>query len=112
MSAGIRAKRFPAMGYAIVLVAIVFLAALPLISVFATYLIADANACTVNEANVHPCVVMGTDIGGLLYFMGVMGWFMLATIPFGAMAVLVWLVVLIIHYLAYRAANTKPGPDQ
>jgi hypothetical protein len=112
MSAGVRAKRFPAMGYLIVLVVIVFLATLPLISVFATYLIADANACTVNEANVHPCVVMGTDIGGLLYFLGMMGWFMLATIPLGAMAVLAWLVVLVIHYLAYRAANTNPGPDQ
>jgi hypothetical protein len=55
---------------------------------------------------------MGTDIGGLLYFLGMMGWFMLATIPLGAMAVLAWLVVLVIHYLAYRAANTNPGPDQ
>ncbi|UYN98784.1 MAG: hypothetical protein KIT02_12665 [Devosia sp.] len=101
-------RRFPWLVYAIILGAILLFAAAPLLSVYFTYLVADAHGCTVNEASVHPCMVLGSDWGGLLYFTGVMGWFGLATLPLGGGAVIVWLVVVIIHYIAWRRAqNTE-----
>ena len=49
------------------------------------------------------------DVGGLLYFTGVMGWFMLATIPLGGGALIVWLVILIIHRIAWgRMQKANP----
>jgi hypothetical protein len=94
------AARFPWGLYVIALVVIVLVAAAPILSVYFTYLVADAHGCTVNEASVHPCMVMGSDWGGLLYFTGMMGWFMLATIPLGGGALIVWLVLLLIHFFA------------
>lgn len=102
------AKPFPWRLYIVILVVIVLFAVAPLISVYFTYLIADANGCTVNEATVHPCMVMGMDWGGLLYGTGVMGWFMLATLPLGGGALIVWLVMLIIHYFAWRQKAGTP----
>ncbi|MBJ3786608.1 hypothetical protein [Devosia sediminis] len=104
-----RPARFPWRTYAILFVVIALFAAAPLLSVYFTYLVADANACTVNEATVHPCIVLGMDVGGLLYFTGVMGWFMLATIPLGGGALIVWLVILIIHRIAWgRMQKANP----
>ncbi len=94
--------KFPWHIYLVILVVIVLFAAAPFLSVLFTYAIADANNCVVNEATVNPCMVMGADWGELLYFTGVMGWFMLVTIPLGGGALIVWLVILLIHYLAWR----------
>jgi hypothetical protein len=47
-------------------------------------------------------MVMGSDWGELLYGMGVMGWFMLATIPVGLFVLGGWLVALIAHRIAWR----------
>lgn len=100
--------RFPWRAYLIALVLIVLFAAAPFLSVYFTYAVADAHGCTVNEATVHPCIVWGSDWGELLYFTGVMGWFMLATIPLGGGALIVWLVLLLIHYLAWRRKAATP----
>ena len=94
--------RFPWLAYAIAFAVILLLALAPLGSVYFTYLVADANGCTVNEATIHPCMVWGADWGGLLYFTGMMGWFMLASIPLGGGALIVWFVILLIHYFAWR----------
>jgi predicted MFS family arabinose efflux permease len=102
------ALRFPWRNYLVILVVIVLFAAAPLISVYFTYLVADSHGCTVNEATIHPCIVLGADLGGLLYVTGVMGWFMLATIPLGGGALIVWLVILLIHYLAWRQKARSP----
>lgn len=94
-------KRFPSWAYGLALLAIAVFAFWPLASVYFTYLVADANGCTVNEATVHPCMVMGMDWGGLLYATGVMGWFMLATLPLGGGAFIVWLASLVIHRIGW-----------
>jgi hypothetical protein len=44
-----------------------------------------------DEGNIHACPLLGVDLGGVLYFFGMFGWFMLMTIPFGAIGFLVWL---------------------
>ncbi|KKB76304.1 hypothetical protein VW29_21010 [Devosia limi DSM 17137] len=90
-----------------VLVMILLFALWPVLSVCFTYLVAEATGCVVNEAGINPCLVLGQDIGGVLYTTGVMGWFMLVTLPLGGGALIVWPVMLIIHRLAWR--RTQPG---
>ena len=83
----------------------------PLISVAIAGSIASANGCQLDEGSIHPCVVNGQDIGDTLYSMGVMGWFMLVTIPLGIAAAAVYLVLVGGFYLARyclrRRANGK-----
>ncbi|KKB07821.1 hypothetical protein [Devosia chinhatensis] len=102
------AKPFPWRLYVVLFTLIVLFTLAPLISVYFTYLVADANGCTVNEATIHTCMVLGMDWGGLLYTTGVFGWFMLATIPLGGGALIVWLVMLLIHYFAWRQKARTP----
>ena len=93
--------RFPWWAYWLFLAAILVFALWPVASVWLTYTLADAHGCAVNEAYAQPCMIMGSDWGGLLYGMGVVGWFMLATVPLGGGALLVWLASLIIHRIAF-----------
>ena len=70
---------------------VIFLVAgAPMISVIIAGSIASWHGCTLHEGFVNPCVVNGRDIGETLYAMGVMGWFMLVTIPLGALGFIVW----------------------
>jgi len=56
----------------------------------------------VDEGSVHPCMINGKNYGQLLYTLGVMGWLMLVTLPAGALAFVLWLIVLIIHRTNWR----------
>jgi len=71
----------------------------PLLCVLTCATIARRYGCQVDEANAHPCIVLGRDIGGLLYDLGVMGWLMLVTIPTGAFALLIFTLVLVANKL-------------
>ena len=97
-----RRARFPWVLYWIVLLPIVLVALAPVGSVVACGVIANAHGCRVDEGSVHPCVVNGRDYGPLLYQLGVMGWLMLVTLPAGAVAFAVWLIVLLLHRCAWR----------
>ncbi|MGV8833826.1 MAG: hypothetical protein ACOH2N_17800 [Devosia sp.] len=101
--------RFPWLVYGIIWTVIMLLTLLPLFSVLFTAGVAGANGCQVDEGSVHSCMVMGQDWGELLYFTGVMGWLMLVTFPLGGGAFIVWLIVLIIHRLAWRRAHRSPA---
>ena len=63
--------------------------------------IANANSCQVDEGSAHSCMVLGADWGEVLYVLGVMGWFMLITLPIGAGAAIVCLLTLVIHRIAW-----------
>lgn len=104
------AKRFPWKVYGLALAIIVLLAAAPLIGVFIADALAQSNGCVLNEGSTNPCVIMGADWGGALYTLFVLGWLMLATLPLGMGAVMVLIVVLIIHYLAWRNAQDRTDP--
>ena len=65
----------------------------PIISVVIAGLLASHFGCHVDEGSVHPCPAFGTDIGDLLYFMGVLGWLMLMTIPALVLALIGWIAV-------------------
>ena len=95
-------KRFPWIPYWIVLVLIMLVALAPVFSVMACGFIANAFGCRVDEGSVHPCIINGIDYGQLLYTLGVLGWLMLGTIPGGAIAFVIWLLVLIIHRVSWQ----------
>lgn len=79
----------------------------PVASVMIAGSIAEANNCQLDEGSVHPCIVNGNDMGEQLYSMGVMGWFMLVTIPTGLIALAVYGVILLIIWLVVRNRNSK-----
>lgn len=98
-------RRFPWRVYVWVLIVIILVALGPLIGVVVAGGIASANGCTLHEGFANPCVVVGVDMGGLLYGLGVLGWLMLASIPLGAMALLGWALVLGLHHWRWRVAG-------
>lgn len=55
----------------------------PILSVLLAGFIADLIGATLNESEAHPSIVMGFDIGGILYSMFVFGWFAMVTLPTG-----------------------------
>lgn len=73
--------------------------ALPFLSVGLVMLVGGALGCELNEAQVLPCVVFGVDIGGVLTYLGVLGWLMLVSWPFllvgGALLALAGLIALV-----------------
>lgn len=103
-----RSLKFRMMAWAFAL--IVSFALMPVISVMTSIGIASIAGCHLNEASTHPCVIMGVDIGGLLALMFVAGWFALATVPAGAVALLIWAVVAIALFI--RSRSHKRSPDE
>lgn len=103
------APRFPWRVYGLLLLAILVLSLWPIASVIFAGSVANAHGCVLNEGSVHPCMVLGSDWGEALYGFGVMGWFMLATLPLGGGALIVWLIVLLIHRAAW-GRNHKAAP--
>ncbi|MEP0320612.1 hypothetical protein [Bauldia litoralis] len=81
---------------------IIGIAVAPMISVMVAGSIAKANGCVLHEGFVNPCVVDGKDMGETLYAMGMMGWLMIATIPAGIIALIVWLIVATIMLVTGR----------
>ncbi|ODT80726.1 MAG: hypothetical protein ABS76_14740 [Pelagibacterium sp. SCN 64-44] len=96
-----RPARFPYWAYGLALAVILLFALAPLISVYVASAIAEAHHCPLNEGSVNSCLVGGMDLGPLLYTLFVLGWFMLATLPLGGGALLVWLASLIIHRIGW-----------
>ena len=83
-------KRFPWLCYFLALFVIVAFAFAPIGSVILCAAIANTYGCKVDEGSVHPCIINGHDYGELLCSLGVMGWFMLVTIPGGWLHLLVY----------------------
>src|SRR6266403_62770 len=105
-------RRFPWVLYLLALFAILAFAFAPIGSVMLCAGIANAHGCKVDEGSIHPCIINGHDYGELLYQLGVMGWFMLATIPGGLVAFASWLIFLILHRIAWKrrvAAGVPPS---
>src|SRR3954464_12424829 len=92
-----RRKKFPWTTYLTLLVLILAFALAPIGSVAVAGFLANAHGCRLDEGSAHPCVIGGKDRGELLYTLGVLGWLMLITLPAGAVAFAVWLVVVLLH---------------
>ena len=100
-------KRFPWILYSIILVLFALFAFAPVGSVVACGVIANVHGCRVDEGSVHPCIINGHDYGQLLYTLGVMGWFMLVTLPSGLFGFVVWLIVLLLHRNAWHRRTAR-----
>jgi hypothetical protein len=94
--------KFPWIAYLIVLFTILAVALAPVGSVVLCSWIANSHGCKVDEGSVHACVIGGKDYGQLLYTLGVLGWLMLLTVPGGAVAFIICLVVLLVHRSNWR----------
>lgn len=68
----------------------------PMFFVFLSSVIAELNGCVVNEGDVNPCMLLGVDIGELLYNMFAMGWLIIVTQPFGLFVGGISLILLVI----------------
>jgi hypothetical protein len=68
----------------------------PVIFMLTAGLVARLNGCTLNEGTVHPCMVLGSDVGSLLYAGTVSAWFALITLPIAGLLALVWIAIEII----------------
>lgn len=68
-------------------VAVAIIGLLPAVSVVLAGLIASANGCILHEGFANPCVVLGIDLGEILYSMGVMGWIAILTVPAALLAI-------------------------
>ncbi len=66
---------------------------------------AERHGCTLHEGFLNPCVVGGHDYANTLYSAFVSGWFMLLTLPAGAILLLVLLKMAVVDlYRRWRAS--------
>ena len=87
--------------------------AAPLVVSGTAQAIADAHGCRLDEGSAHVCRVAGSDWGGTLYAMGVMGWLSLVTIWLLLLAVPIWIawfVVVVVRIV--QRANRTASPAQ
>lgn len=66
---------------------------LPIVLAFAASGIASSLGCRLNEADSHPCLLAGHDIGNTLYGMFMMLWLAILAAPLMAVTMIGWLVV-------------------
>lgn len=88
---------FPGRPYRIALWVIVILMVIPFLSPIIASSLAEAHGCRLHEGFPTPCIILGMDWGDTLYAMGVLGWLMLASLPFGVVAIALWFVIREIH---------------
>lgn len=86
---------------------LVFLCALPVLAMLVATTVGGAAGCRVDESGAHPCVVLGADVGGLLYASFTSAWLALVTLPVGAAVAALWIVIEIIAALRRRK---RTGP--
>jgi hypothetical protein len=80
----------------------------PILVALTAGLVAVALGCQLDEGNIHACPLVGIDLGGVLYFFGMFGWFTLMTIPFGGIGFLVWLCFAVV-LLVRRLRRSEPA---
>ena len=93
------------------MIASVVYAILPILSVLVASALATIGGCDVNEGSAQACMLLGMDIGGLLYTLFVSGWFAFITVPQGFVGLVIGLLGYIISKvaLARRAKGNTPA---
>jgi hypothetical protein len=88
------------------LLALVVFGAGPLLVTLVTALIVSVLGCQLDESNLHPCPVLGVDIGRALSLRHVL-WLGFFTLPIAAIGVLIWLGFAIALVLRLRRATPR-----
>ncbi|MBF8779889.1 hypothetical protein [Pseudomonas fulva] len=96
--------------YGLAMLCIASFAVAPLLCALGAGWVAGLAGCPLDEGSVHACPIMGWDAGPLLYRLGVMGWFMLLTLPSGAVLMLAATVMLLVQ-LVSRLRHRRVGDD-
>jgi hypothetical protein len=91
-------RQLSARGKVIIFVGLLLFTVSPILSALTASAIARWCGSRLDEANVHPCIILGVDAGGLLYKMFVAGWLAMFTIPLG----LILIVAITIQMLSER----------
>jgi hypothetical protein len=94
---------------AIVFGIIVSWAIFPVAGVLLTAIVSAICGCSINDGSPTPCLVFGTDIGRILYTLGVMGWLSIVTLPTGGIAFLAYLAFLMIERFVTQNRRPPPG---
>jgi hypothetical protein len=81
---------------------LILLAALPALSMVAAETIARIYGCALDLAAPKPCMVGGEDIGQGLFTLGMMGWFLFATMPVLVTLVLAWILTELVYRHVHR----------
>lgn len=76
----------------------------PLLSMAAADIMANIYGCKVDLASAQPCMVGDKDIGHTLLTLGMMGYFLMATLPIAAGLAGFWGLVEIIAWVKRRRA--------
>lgn len=85
----------------------ILVAIFPAIPTLVAVLIAKANNCTLHEGFRNPCLVLGVDIGQLLYPMGVSMWLVILSVPVGLLGLLVSVVWFVIAFFKKEVQDEK-----
>jgi hypothetical protein len=80
---------------------------LPFFLAMLSELIASILGCTVNESKSHSCMIIGLDIGELLYAMFVAVWLFFISIPVGLLGILFSFSYFI--YVFIKKTNSSRG---
>jgi hypothetical protein len=89
-----------------ILMSILVLACLaPLFSMLAAQAAAFIYGCDLSLAATQPCMAHGTDIGQTLLTMGMMGWFLMTTLPVMLGVVILWIIVEIVRWFSLRRSR-------
>ncbi|MGA7489518.1 MAG: hypothetical protein WBW74_21545 [Xanthobacteraceae bacterium] len=78
----------------------------PLLVSLAASLVAMLLGCRLDEGGVHPCSVLGLDIGGALYMFGMLFWFGLFALPIVAIGFIVWLRFAVVLLFKHARRST------
>jgi hypothetical protein len=81
---------------------------LPIFNLLVGIFIAFALDCQVDEGSAHRCLVLGLDIGGVLYTMLVSGWFILFSILYGPVGYTILALIYGIKRFKERGDQAKP----
>ena len=81
--------------HAAMLLVMALIAFFPLLLMFAAAWVARLADCALDEGGAHPCVILGSDRGEMLYNMFAGGWLTILTLPLAALLFIAWVIVLI-----------------
>lgn len=76
----------------------------PLLSMAVAEILGQIHGCKVDFVSTQPCVAGGEDISGTLRTLGMMGYFLMATLPVAAGVVATWIIVELIVWARRHAA--------